>query len=164
MNDSGLQQGPADDRFAVRHEDPAARKLLERRRETGEGAYPKGAALPDGDVGRVRVAQAGGLFDDRLEHLVEVELGAGDRRQGPAECRDRGVVAPLGRHQTVVRICGPDSVTTIVCSKWAARAPSLVATVQPSSSTWTSPVPKVNIGSIARHVPGSSSSPRRPVR
>src|SRR5438445_9869605 len=59
-----------------------------------------------------------------------------------------------------VSTSGPLSVTAIVCSKWAARLPSLVTAVHPSSRILTSQLPIVTIGSIASTMPGRSCGPR----
>jgi hypothetical protein len=37
-----------------------------------------------------------------------------------------------GPHQEAVRTSGPSALRATVCSKWAAREPSAVATAQPS--------------------------------
>src|SRR5437660_12771418 len=63
-----------------------------------------------------------------------------------------------------VRISGPSLVIRTVCSKWADRVPSAVRTVQPSSSSRTSALPMLIIGSIASVIPDLSLGPlpRRP--
>src|SRR5207249_8978454 len=60
----------------------------------------------------------------------------------------------------LVSTSGPFSVTATVCSKCAARLPSWVTAVQPSSRIRTSQLPIVTIGSIARTIPGRSCGPR----
>src|SRR2546426_3890378 len=60
----------------------------------------------------------------------------------------------------LVRTSGSASVTAIVCSKCAARLPSRVTAVHPSSRTFTSQLPIVTIGSIASTMPGRSWGPR----
>src|SRR5437867_9618253 len=60
----------------------------------------------------------------------------------------------------LVRTSGSVSVTAIVCSKCAARLPSRVTAVQPSSRTFTSQLPIVTIGSTASTMPGRSCGPR----
>src|SRR5437899_425730 len=59
-----------------------------------------------------------------------------------------------------VSTSGSPSVTATVCSKWAARLPSLVTAVHPSSRILTSQLPIVTIGSIASTIPGLSCGPR----
>src|SRR5712692_2394615 len=59
-----------------------------------------------------------------------------------------------------VSTSGSPSVTATVCSKCAARLPSLVTAVQPSSRIRTSQLPIVTIGSIASTIPGPSCGPR----
>src|SRR5256712_3303965 len=59
-----------------------------------------------------------------------------------------------------VSTSGSPSVTATVCSKWAARLPSLVTAVHPSSRILTSQLPIVTIGSIASTIPGRSCGPR----
>ena len=56
-----------------------------------------------------------------------------DRLASPGQAvrrRDR----PGGRRYGAVRITGPSSVMAMVCSLWAARVPSAVRMVHPSSS------------------------------
>src|SRR6187401_1550458 len=65
----------------------------------------------------------------------------------------------LDDHRGAVSTRGPSAVTAMVFSKCAASLPSTVRTVQPSSFTVTSSPPRVNIGSIAKHMPGSMSNP-----
>src|SRR5207249_4910772 len=60
----------------------------------------------------------------------------------------------------LVSTSGPLSVTATVCSKCAARLPSWVTAVHPSSRIRTSQLPMVTIGSIARTIPGRSCGPR----
>src|ERR1700730_14373490 len=62
-----------------------------------------------------------------------------------------------------VRISGPSLVIRTVCSKWADRVPSAVRAVQPSSSSRTSALPMLIIGSIASVMPDLSFGllPRR---
>src|SRR5690349_2733507 len=60
----------------------------------------------------------------------------------------------------LVNTSGSASVTAMVCSKCAARLPSRVTAVQPSSSTFTSQLPIVTIGSMASTMPGRSWGPR----
>ena len=50
--------------------------------------------------------------------------------------------------EAYVTISPPSSVTIMVCSNWAQRLWSLVATVQPSSHTNVSPLPSTSIGSM----------------
>src|SRR6202011_699452 len=57
------------------------------------------------------------------------------------------------------RISGPSFVIKTVCSKWVARVPSVVRTVQPSSRRRTSALPILIIGSIARVMPGFGFGP-----
>ena len=45
------------------------------------------------------------------------------------------------------------------CSQCAARAPSLVTTVQPSASSLVAGRPRVSIGSMASAIPGASRGP-----
>src|SRR5947208_321561 len=59
-----------------------------------------------------------------------------------------------------VSTSGSPSVTATVCSKWAARLPSLVTAVHPSSRILTSQLPIVTIGSIASTIPGLGCGPR----
>src|SRR5262249_867346 len=59
-----------------------------------------------------------------------------------------------------VSTSGPDSVIAMVCSKWAAKLPSFVTAVQPSSRIRTSQLPIVTIGSSASTMPGRSCGPR----
>src|SRR5207244_1681658 len=59
-----------------------------------------------------------------------------------------------------VSTSGSPSVTATVCSKCAAKLPSLVTAVQPSSRILTSQLPIVIIGSIASTIPGRSCEPR----
>src|SRR5712691_2998169 len=59
-----------------------------------------------------------------------------------------------------VNTSGSPSVTATVCSKWAARLPSFVTAVHPSSRILTSQLPIVTIGSIASTMPGRSCGPR----
>src|SRR5712692_34443 len=63
-----------------------------------------------------------------------------------------------------VKISGPSFVIRIVCSKWAERVPSAVRTVQPSSSSRTSALPILIMGSIASVMPDFNLGPlpRRP--
>src|SRR5207245_474770 len=49
-----------------------------------------------------------------------------------------------------VRIRGPASVTTIVCSKWADRLPSRVTAVQPSASSLVSGRPMYQASRLVR--------------
>src|SRR5215475_13901846 len=58
-----------------------------------------------------------------------------------------------------VRISGSSFVTKTVCSKCADGRPSAVHTVQPSSSSRTSDVPMLIIGSIARVIPSFNFCP-----
>ena len=51
----------------------------------------------------------------------------------------------------LVSTSGPSSVIAMVCSKWAARLPSAVTAVQPSSSTRTSHVPHGDHGLDGEH-------------
>src|SRR5687768_4029672 len=67
---------------------------------------------------------------------------------------------PTERPVVLVSTSGPASVTAIVCSKCAARLPSFVTAVQPSSSTRTSHDPMVTIGSTASTMPAFSTGPR----
>src|SRR5881628_2468338 len=60
----------------------------------------------------------------------------------------------------LVSTSGPFSVTATVCSKCAARLPSCVTAVQPSSRILTSQLPIVTIGSIASTIPARSCGPR----
>src|SRR6516165_3080566 len=60
----------------------------------------------------------------------------------------------------LVSTSGPLSVIATVCSKCAARLPSWVTAVQPSSRIRTSQVPMVTMGSMARTIPGLSTGPR----
>src|SRR5947199_749068 len=60
----------------------------------------------------------------------------------------------------LVSTSGPLSVTATVCSKCAARLPSWVTAVHPSSRIRTSQLPMVTMGSIARTMPGRSCGPR----
>ena len=57
----------------------------------------------------------------------------------------------------LVSTSGPSSVTATVCSKCAARLPSWVTAVQPSSRIRTSQLPIVTIGSMASLVVASES-------
>lgn len=50
--------------------------------------------------------------------------------------------------EAYVTISPPSSVTIMVCSNWAQRLWSFVATVQPSSHTNVSPLPSTSIGSM----------------
>src|SRR5205807_8952671 len=59
-----------------------------------------------------------------------------------------------------VSTSGSPSVTAIVCSKWAARLPSLVTAVHPSSRILTSQLPIVTIVSIPSTMPGLIFEPR----
>src|SRR5207244_13405723 len=59
-----------------------------------------------------------------------------------------------------VSTSGSPSVTATVCSKWAARLPSLVTAVHPSSRILTSQLPIVTIGSLAITIPGLRRGPR----
>ncbi len=59
------------------------------------------------------------------------------------------------------RIHGPNAVTATESSKWAERLRSRVTAVQPSARTSTSARPTFTMGSMARHMPGTSRS-RRP--
>ena len=54
---------------------------------------------------------------------------------------------------------GPSAVIATVCSKCAARLPSAVTTVQPSSSRTVSGPPSTTIGSMASAMPGRSRGP-----
>src|SRR5665811_880008 len=54
----------------------------------------------------------------------------------------------------------PASVTATECSQWAAREPSWVTTVQPSSRTSVSAEPRVTIGSMATVTPDLTTGPR----
>src|ERR1700681_727770 len=58
-----------------------------------------------------------------------------------------------------VRISGSSFVIKTVCSKWAEGIPSAVHTVQPFSSSLTSPVPRLIIGSIASVMPAFNLGP-----
>src|SRR6184192_1214732 len=98
-------------------------------------------------------------FELHAEHRVRQWLHHGafdlDRvffRHGHATWTERPV--------RLVRTSGSVSVTAIVCSKWAARLPSLVTAVHPSSRILTSQLPIVTIGSIASTIPGLSCGPR----
>src|SRR5262245_59503030 len=59
-----------------------------------------------------------------------------------------------------VNTIGPASVMATVCSKWAARLPSAVTAVQPSSRIRTSQLPIVTMGSMASTMPDRSWGPR----
>src|ERR1700676_3042364 len=59
-----------------------------------------------------------------------------------------------------VKISGSSLVIKTVCSKCAEGIPSAVRTVQPSSSSLTSEVPMLIIGSMASVMPGLK---RRPI-
>src|SRR4051812_6239242 len=78
--------------------------------------------------------------------------------------QDRGVIpygaSPATPPSSAVRTHGPSGVMATVCSKCAAREPSFVDTVQPSSSSTVAGSPTVTIGSIARTRPGTSLGPR----
>src|SRR2546428_179068 len=66
------------------------------------------------------------------------------------------------RHHAATRLVstsGPLSVTAMVCSKCAARLPSLVTAVHPSSRMRTSYEPIVTIGSMATTMPFLSCGP-----
>src|SRR5215203_7124132 len=84
------------------------------------------------------------------------------RRDGVAQLR--GVTpngaSPATPPSSAVRTHGPSGVIATVCSKCAAREPSLVTTVQPSSSSTVAGSPTVTIGSMARVRPGTSLGPR----
>jgi hypothetical protein len=56
-----------------------------------------------------------------------------------------------------VRISWPSLVTRIVCSHCADRLRSLVTTVQPSGSSFTCRLPALTMGSMVKHMPGSST-------
>src|SRR5438132_5072919 len=58
-----------------------------------------------------------------------------------------------------VRISGSSFVIKTVCSKCAEGLPSAVRTVQPSSSSVTSEVPMLIIGSMASVMPGLKRGP-----
>ena len=58
------------------------------------------------------------------------------------------VIADAHSTEAHVTISPPSSVTIMVCSNWAQRLWSLVATVQPSSHTNVSPLPSTSIGSM----------------
>src|SRR5687767_533770 len=59
-----------------------------------------------------------------------------------------------------VRMRGPSPWIATVCSKCAAREPSVVEMVQPSPASQTSGPPTVIIGSIAIVIPSESLGPR----
>ena len=65
---------------------------------------------------------------------------------------------PVGRvvHSAVITSV-PEFRMAMVCSKWADRLPSRVATVHPSSRTSTSGRPKFTMGSMQIAMPGSKS-------
>ena len=50
--------------------------------------------------------------------------------------------------------------TSVTDFGWLDQVPSLVFTVQSSESTWVFAVPRLTIGSMARHMPGTSFGPR----
>src|SRR5207248_7948211 len=85
-------------------------------------------------------ARSGQLEEHGPGQYVDVARGSGG-----GEKRDHGRV----------KTSGPDSVTAMVCSKWAEYLPSRVTTVQPSPSVRVSCVPMLIIGSTA------STSPAR---
>ena len=81
-----------------------------------------------------------------LEHLDPVDMALHDARvpgegeTGPQEVGLGRTSATKPRLQVLrsgqgrVRMRGPSSVTAMVCSMWAARLPSVVRRVQPSSA------------------------------
>jgi len=108
VDDASVQEGSADHRFAIRHVRHVPHELLELGREPGEGALPVRGTLADGDVRGVRSAQPGGLLDNGLQNLVEVESGTRDRGERAAErcesggfalvvCVDRTILMRRGR-------------------------------------------------------------------
>src|SRR5579884_1803831 len=64
--------------------------------------------------------------------VYQEPAGEANGWEGEAAARDdqSGEGRPAAGPQTWVRISGPWSVTATVCSKWAAREPSRVTTVQ----------------------------------
>ena len=113
---------------------------------------------PQHDDGTARTPSA---TVPRRRHAVTnpapVRHGASARVAGPAvRC---GAVIPNGARpatppSSAVSTHGPSGVMATVCSKCAAREPSLVTTVQPSSSSTVAGSPTVTIGSIASARPG----------
>src|SRR6187551_1982607 len=93
--------------------------------------------------------QWNGVDTRKGRRTTATRTGSIHHRPGPVQ----------GGHRGAVRTRGPSSVTAIVFSKCAERVPSAVRTVQPSSSTVTSSPPRVNIGSMAKHIPDSMSRP-----
>src|SRR6266480_1071982 len=94
------------------------------------------------------------------EHLVAVlQLHAEHRVRERLHHRALDLDRVFFRHLRV-STSGSPSVTATVCSKCAAKLPSLVTAVQPSSRILTSQLPIVIIGSIASTIPGRSCGPR----
>ena len=78
-----------------------------------------------------------------------------DRRTGTPSAVSRS-----SPPSSAVSTQAPFGVRVKVCSKWAAREPSAVTTVQSSARTSVSLVPSVTIGSTASARPGTSFGPR----
>src|SRR5262249_11886880 len=104
-------------------------------------------------LGRVDPIRISGLASD---------AGAPAPRRPTARTAGASWCSSVGARIYVIRrvkTSGPSSVTAIVCSKCAARLPSLVTAVQPSSRMRTSYEPIVTIGSMATTMPGLSCGP-----
>src|SRR5687767_1049167 len=86
-------------------------------------------------------------FDDRRHDLDRVFL----RHAGTAAGSRDPAVAPI---RPVPRTIAPAVPIATVYSKCADALRSRIRTVHPSRSTVTSPPPRLNIGSIARTIPG----------
>src|SRR4029453_14851698 len=93
-------------------------------------------------------------LDNRRHYLDRIFL----RHAGTAVA-SRAVNA---RSRPRPRITGPSAPIPLVFSKCADALRSRVRTVQPSESTETSPPPRLNMGSIARTIPGVRRLPRPP--
>src|SRR6056300_433285 len=98
------------------------------------------------------VSSLRGRVFDALRH----QLSGGEVYPGALNPGATDVDSQCSRHGRV-RISAPVSVTTRVCSNCAERDLSFVVTVQPSShiSQWI--VPRVNIGSMVKTIPGTMS-------
>src|SRR3989442_7765578 len=105
------------------------------------------------------------VFFGHVQFCSLFERGLGPRNPCLGEASERAIEAPSDEDEgrspppSEVRTSGPLSVTAIVCSKCAARLPSLVTAVHPSSRIFTSNEPIVTIGSMASTMPALSWGP-----
>lgn len=127
-------------------------------------AYAVLAAFDDADRDRV----LGEMFSwgQRIRHLTVRERAGGSAgvpSDPAAQPRSTGSIPNVARtaapESAAVSTHIPSAQIATECSTCAARAPSRVTTVHPSSSSRVAGRPRVSIGSMASAIPGTSRGP-----